>query len=73
MRSCCLAQGTISSHLWWNMMEDYVIKRKYICMCIYIYIYIYIYEWLGHFAEHIYVYICMTGSLCYMVEIDRTL
>ena len=46
MRSCCLAQGTISSHLSWNMMEDNVRKR--------IYIYIYICKCVcvrpGHFA-----------------------
>ena len=23
--------------------------------------------------KHIYIYICMTGSLCYTAEIDRTL
>ena len=28
MRSSCIAQGTISSHLKWNMMEDYVKKKK---------------------------------------------
>ena len=33
MRSCCVAQGAITSHLWWNMMEDNVRKRMYICMC----------------------------------------
>ena len=38
MRSCCIAQGTLSSHLWWNMMKDSVRKRMYICV------------WLGHFA-----------------------
>ena len=43
MRFCCIAQGTISSHLRWNM-EDNVRKR-----------------------------VCMTGSLCCTVEIDRTL
>ena len=37
MRSCCIAQGTISSHLGWNMMEDNVRKR--------IYIYLYMYDW----------------------------
>ena len=37
MRSCCIAQRTISSHLWWNTMGDNDRKR------IYIYIYIYIY------------------------------
>ena len=26
-----IAQGTISSQLWWNMMEDNVRKRRYIC------------------------------------------
>ena len=31
-RSCCIAQGPLSNHLWWNMMEDNVRKR----MCIYI-------------------------------------
>ena len=54
MRSCCIAQGTVSNHLWWNMMEDNVRKRKYT--------YIHIYLLPGHFAvqqkltEH-----CMTG------------
>ena len=33
MRSCCIALGTILSHLWWNMMEDNVRIRMYICMC----------------------------------------
>ena len=28
MRSCCIAQGTVSSHLWWNMKEDNVRKKK---------------------------------------------
>ena len=48
MRPCCIAQGTVSSHLWWKMMEDNVRKR----MCIYIY---------------------MTGPVCCIAEIDRTL
>ena len=30
MRSYCVAQGTISSHLWCNMMEDNMRKRMYI-------------------------------------------
>ena len=34
MRSFCVAQGTISNHLWWNMMEDKV--RKRIDMCVYL-------------------------------------
>ena len=38
MRSCCTAQGTMSSYLWWNMMEDNVRKRMDI------------YVWLGHYA-----------------------
>ena len=29
MKSCCIAQGTISNHLWWNMMEDNMRKRMY--------------------------------------------
>ena len=29
MRSCCIAQETISNHLRWNMMEDNVRKRIY--------------------------------------------
>ena len=33
MRSRCIALGTISSHLWWNMMEDNVRKRIYIYVC----------------------------------------
>ena len=49
MKPCHIAQGTISSHLWWNVMEDNVRKR----------IYRYIYR--------------MTGSLCCIAEIDRTL
>ena len=28
--SCCKAQGTISSHLWWNRMEDNMRKSMYI-------------------------------------------
>ena len=32
MRSCCTAQGTISSHLGWNMMEENVRKRMYVYM-----------------------------------------
>ena len=32
MRSCCIALGTISSHLWWSIMEDTVKKRMYVCM-----------------------------------------
>ena len=36
MRSCCIAPGTIASHLRWNMMEDNVRKSIYI--------------WLSHFA-----------------------
>ena len=38
MRSCCIAQGTMSNHLQWNMMEDNVKKRMYVNI------------WLGHFA-----------------------
>ena len=38
--SCYIAQGTISSHLWWKMMWDNMRKRMYV----------YIYVWLGHFA-----------------------
>ena len=34
MRSCCIAQGTISSHLRWSMMEDNVKKRMYIYICV---------------------------------------
>ena len=30
MRSCCIAQGTISNHLRQNMMEDNV--RRRVCM-----------------------------------------
>ena len=32
MRSCCTALGTISRHLRWNMMEDYV--KKNVCVCV---------------------------------------
>ena len=31
MKSCYKAQGTISNHLWWNMMEDNMRKR----MCVF--------------------------------------
>jgi len=31
MRSCCVALGTLSSHLWWNMIMWE--KRMYTCMC----------------------------------------
>ena len=36
MRSCCIAQRTISSHLGWNMMEGNVRKRMciYVCVCV---------------------------------------
>ena len=44
MRSCWIAQGTISNHLWRNMMEDNVRKRMYM------HIYMYMYVWLGHFS-----------------------
>ena len=30
MRSCCIAQGTVSNHLWWNIMENNVRKRMHI-------------------------------------------
>ena len=30
MGFCCIAQGTISNHLWWIRMEDRVRKRMYI-------------------------------------------
>ena len=30
MRSCCIALGTIFSHLGWSTMEDNVRKRMYI-------------------------------------------
>ena len=33
IRSCCRAQGILSSHLWWNMMEDNVRKRMCVCVC----------------------------------------
>ena len=33
MRSCCIAQGIISGHLWWNMMEDNARKRMCVCVC----------------------------------------
>ena len=32
MRPCCIAQGTISSHLLRSMMEDNVRKRMYVCV-----------------------------------------
>ena len=35
MRSCCIALGTISSHLRWNMME-YNVRKKSIYMCVYV-------------------------------------
>ena len=50
MRSCCIAQWILSSHLWWNMMEDNVRKRMCILIlvciilmelqCSYIYFYL---------------------------------
>ena len=72
MRSCCIAQGTISSHLGWNTMEDNV--RKSVCVYIYmcVYIHMHIYK-----CVCIYIYVCvfiyMTGSLFCTVEISRTL
>ena len=38
MRSCCIAQGTMSNHLWWNKIKDN--RRKSVCIDI----------WLGYFA-----------------------
>ena len=38
MRSCSVALGTISSHLWWSVMEDNMRRRMYM------------YVWVGHFA-----------------------
>ena len=32
MRSCCIAQGSVSKHLWWNMIEDNVRKKIYVCI-----------------------------------------
>ena len=34
MRSCYIPQGTMSSHMRWNMMEDNVRKIIYICVCV---------------------------------------
>ena len=34
MRSCSVAQGTLSSHLRWNVIEDNVRKRMYIYVCV---------------------------------------
>ena len=34
MRSCCITLGTISSHLYWSMMEDNVRKRMNIYVCV---------------------------------------
>ena len=31
MRSCCVALGTMSSHLWWSMIMGE--KRMYTCIC----------------------------------------
>ena len=31
MRSCCVALGTMSSHLWWSLIMGE--KRMYTCMC----------------------------------------
>ena len=38
MRSCYTAQGAISNHLRWSVVEDNMRKRMYVCMG------------LGHFA-----------------------
>jgi len=32
MRSCRTAEGTVSSHLYWNMIKDNVRQRMDICM-----------------------------------------
>ena len=63
MRSFCIAQGTIFSHLWWNVMEDmrkimYVYIYVCVCVCVCMYIYIYTHT---------------TGSVYCTEEIDRTL
>ena len=33
MRSCYTAQGTLSSHMRWNMMKENVRKRMYLYVC----------------------------------------
>ena len=47
----CKTQGTLSSHLWWNLMEDNVRKRLYIHIHTHTYIHIHI-----HTQTYIYIY-----------------
>ena len=49
MRSCCIAQGTISRHLGWNMMEDNLIKRTCICVCVCVCVCVY--DWVTLIVE----------------------
>ena len=57
MGSCYIAEGTVSNHLGQNMMGD---DMKEMNVCVYTH-------------THIYMYVCMTGSLCCTVEIGTTL
>ena len=70
-----IALGTISSHLWWSMMEDNVRKRMYVYIhtytliyCVYTYIYTYVFIHIMYICVYIHTHIYVTGSLCCIVE-----
>ena len=49
MRSYYIAQGTVSNHLWWNMMEH---VRKRMCVCVYVCACVCITGWQHKLTEH---------------------
>ena len=71
MRPCGIAQGSVSSHLWWNIMEDNVRKRIYIYIYMfytYVYILFYIYSFMYmNIYSFIYVYIFFYIYVCILL------
>ena len=67
------SKGTLSSHLWWNMIEDNVRKRMHIHIWLGIYIYIYIYIYICiyiynvRWCEKMFICICMCVCVCVCV------
>ena len=64
MRSYGTAQGTISNLLGQTMMEDTMRKRMCMCVCACVCACVFV---CGR------AYVCLTGSLCCVAEIDTTL
>ena len=64
MRSSCTAQGTISNHLRWNMMENNVKKRMRVCIYIYI-----AKKFLKIIHVQVFVRMCDFISLCLVVKL----